>query len=833
MRRKRVIVGTMMGLALVSAVVAGYMQLVQNVIYEESCEHLEEIYSQVSASFENLVTENWNLLDCWSHQIDHHGAAEPDEAGLAAFLHAEREKWGFTDFYFIDKRGNYVTSDGERGFFNLAAHEGRVMVEGANAVIDAMQPNGSALAVFAAPARDGWFRGFPYEAIAVGYDAVDMEDALDVSAFRGTSRCYVAYPDGRILLSAKAEENQPEDFFAELAARSNLGAHDIERVKDALNRGGSGVEGYRLDGVEHYLVYRPVGFQDWMMLGVVPVDTVNASLGQIQWATIGALVIALVPLGLVIVLVILRRNRRNLDAKELAIEYREELLSILVSNTDDIYIMFSPDGCKVEYVSPNIEKLLGIPVDDVREDIRSLSVSAVDPSNEPDLDAVAKLRKGDCLQRYNERVRKSTGERRWYQETLYCASIKGVDKYMLVLSDRTEERTNSLLLEQALDIARSSNEAKSLFLANMSHDIRTPINAIVGMTKIARESGEATDKIMGCLDSITMSSRHLLDLINDVLDMSRIESGQLELQERRFDLDDVVAEFDAIIRPQAEAKHQALSVDCSNVQHRMFAGDELRISQIMLNLASNAVKYTHEGGSIAFEVRELRKTRPSYAKMMFAVADNGMGMTPEFVERIFDPFERSEEAATSQIQGTGLGMSITKALIDAMGGIVDIESEPGRGSVFRVTLELRIAPAAAASAEFGAPETTAYSFVGKRYLLAEDNELNAEILIELLRHRGATVEWAENGEEAVRMLAKRPIAYYDAVFMDVMMPVMNGYDAARAMRASYEADLKIIALTANAFAEDVKTALDAGMDAHIAKPVDIDGLACALGKLCS
>lgn len=834
MRQMRVIVGTMAGLALVAVVIAGYMQLVQNVVHEECCERLEEVYSQVGASFESLVMESWNLLDCWGYQIGYQEGANED--GLVAFLHAEREKWGFTDFYFLDKQGNYITSDGEQGFFDLASQQGRVMVEGRNAVVDALQPNGSALAVFAAPSRGGSFRGFAYEAIAVGYDTADLEGALGINAFGGSSSCYVVYPDGRILLSAKAEDDQPEDFLEDLAARSDFGRHGIERVKNALLGGGTGVEGYRLGGVKQYLVYRPVGFQDWMMLGIVPADIVNANISQIQWATIGALSIALVALGVVAVLVLLRRNRRRLDAKELAIEYREELFSILVSNTDDIYIMFSPDGFKVEYVSPNIEKLLGIPVDAVRGDLRKLSASAVDPSSEPDLDAIMSLRKGDCLQLYSERVRTSTGERRWYQETLYCASIKGVDKFVLVLSDRTEERTNSLLLEQALDIARSSNEAKSLFLANMSHDIRTPINAIVGMTKIARESGEASKKITSCLDAITVSSRHLLELINDVLDMSRIESGQLELQERRFDLDDIVAEIEAIIRPQAQAKRQELTIDCSKVEHKEFAGDELRISQILLNLSSNAVKYTQEGGSISFTVEELEKekTRPNYARIVFAVADNGMGMSPEFVARIFDPFERSDEAVCSKVQGTGLGMSITKALIDAMGGVVDIDSEEGSGSVFRVTLDLRLAALSDGCSLLGAQEEEiTYSFAGKRYLLAEDNELNAEILVELLSHRGASVEWVENGEEAVRMLAKRAEGYYDAVFMDVMMPVMNGYEAARAMRSTCEGDVKIVALTANAFAEDVKTALDAGMDAHVAKPVDIDGLARVLGAICA
>lgn len=540
--------------------------------------------------------------------------------------------------------------------------------------------------------------------------------------------------------------------------------------------------------------------------------------------------------GLAGLLTLLRRVRRRADAKELAIESREQLFSMLVRNADDIYVMFSPDAYEVEYVSPNVEKLLGVSVEAVKNNIRALSDSAADPSSDPRIDDIASLEEGECLQVFRERIQARTGERRWYQETLYRESIKGVDKYVLVLSDRTNEQKGSLMLEQALDIARSSNEAKSQFLANMSHDIRTPINAIVGMTKIARESGEASEKIAGCLDAITASSRHLLELINDVLDMSRIESGQMELQERRFDIDDVVGGVEAIIRPQAQAKSQELRIDRSKMKHKAFSGDELRISQILLNLASNAVKYTQEGGSIALVVQELAKTRPSYASVAFTITDNGMGMSPEFVERIFDPFERSEEVSIARIQGTGLGMSITKALIDAMGGIVEVDSEKGRGSSFRVTLELRVVSSADDCPPLEVvPESTSYRFEGKRFLLAEDNELNAEILIELLGCRGAKVEWAENGEKAIDAFSKHPAGYYDAVFMDVMMPVMNGYEAARALRACSSArseEEKIVALTANAFAEDVKSALDAGMDAHVAKPVDIEGLACVLGKVC-
>lgn len=559
-------------------------------------------------------------------------------------------------------------------------------------------------------------------------------------------------------------------------------------------------------------------------------------MSEIQWIAVAVSVVVLFTALVVACLVLLlRKSKKRLDAKELDIKYRDQLFGILAVHTEDIFIMFSPHGFKVDYVSRNIERLLGITVDEVMENVRVLTSSAVDPALDPTAYELETLPVGERFEFERERICKRTGERRWYRETIYRESIDGDEKLILVLSDRTKENLTNLRLEQALEIARSSNEAKSLFLANMSHDIRTPINAIVGMTKIALETGSTDRKIVHCLNAIMLSSEHLLSLINDVLDMSRIESGQMMLREGCCDLDNLIDGIETIILPQAKAKGQSFTVDSSEIAHRTFSADELRVNQILLNLLSNAIKYTPEGGSIRFSVRELEQASSNYARIRFEVVDNGMGMPHEFVERIFEPFERSDRASVSSIQGTGLGMSITKALVDAMGGTIEVESEEGRGSSFFVTLSFRIVDAGNSVAPCDDAPKVRYEFEGRRYLLAEDNELNAEILIELLGQRGASVDWAKNGREAVDELFAKPIGFYDAVFMDVMMPVMDGYEAARAIRSSSSeraSDVKIIALTANAFAEDVKAAMDAGMDAHAAKPIDLDELARVLQRVC-
>lgn len=410
-------------------------------------------------------------------------------------------------------------------------------------------------------------------------------------------------------------------------------------------------------------------------------------------------------------------------------------------------------------------------------------------------------------------------------------------------------------LKQALDLAKSANTAKSSFLANMSHDIRTPINAIIGMTRIAQEDPADREKTRECLRTIEASSTHLLGLVNDVLDVSKIESGEINLRESRCCIDDTVEDVLSIIEPQAAEKGVSLTVDTADIDHRFLAADELRGRQVMLNLLSNAVKYTPKGGSVDFTVREIPPANPHFARLQIAVSDTGIGMSPAFMQELFHPFSRDERVVVANIAGTGLGMTITKAIVDAMGGTIDVESEEGRGTTFTVEVELPkeepLAPfaesALAACDDMpnaggtGEPAKTqpekpdpAQAFSGKRFLIAEDNAINRRVLSEFIKARGGTVECAENGKEAVRVFSDNPPGTFDALFMDVMMPVMDGYAATRAIRALPRDDARsiaILAVTANAYAEDVKAAFDAGMDAHVAKPFNIEDIARTLLSL--
>ncbi len=525
--------------------------------------------------------------------------------------------------------------------------------------------------------------------------------------------------------------------------------------------------------------------------------------------------------------------------------------------------------------------------------------------------------------------------------------------------------------EEALEIARVANEAKSTFLSNMSHDIRTPMNAIVGLSTMLAWDADDPEKVREHVRKIAASSQHLLSLINDVLDMSKIESGKTTLNIGEINLAELVEEIGIIIRPQAREKQQNLEIVAEQIRNEQVLGDKLRINQILLNLLSNAVKYTQPGGNILFRITQLRQDKRNYANFRFEVQDNGRGMSEEYQKVLFDPFTREIDSVTNKVQGTGLGMPITKNLVELMGGAISVRSKPGEGSLFTVELELRLRDgeidqnfwtehgvtrllvvddeadaleyvaetmagtgvgihlarggaeaveltrAAGASGEdfdlilldwkmpgmdgletarairqvvaehvpimvltaydwsdieeealsagingflpkpfflssfkrtveklsgeqgggieapAGAkpPETQADVFRGRRFLAAEDNELNAEILSELLNMVGATVDVAPNGREAVELFRQSRPGQYDAILMDVQMPVMNGYEAARAIRTCGHPaaeEIRIIAMTANAFAEDVRDALASGMDAHVAKPIDLDRLEAAL-----
>lgn len=396
-----------------------------------------------------------------------------------------------------------------------------------------------------------------------------------------------------------------------------------------------------------------------------------------------------------------------------------------------------------------------------------------------------------------------------------------------IMEEREAEREqHNKQLTEALHAAQLASNAKTTFLSNMSHDIRTPMNAVIGFTTLLAKDAENPDKVREYTKKIMASGQHLLGLINDILEVSKIESGKLVLTEEEFALADLISSIDAIIRPMAGDKAQEFHVEITDIEHEYLIGDETRINQILINLLSNAVKYTPEGGNIWLRIIGLKQHSGQFERIRIEVEDDGYGMTQEYLKTIFDVFTRAENSTTNKVQGTGLGMAITKNIVELMGGTIEVFSEVDQGSLFRVEVELSISESRAEEQGKGrSPESEEESSLqGLNFLAAEDNEINAEILSEILASEGAGCEILENGRLVLERFMESEEGEFDAILMDVQMPVMNGYEATRAIRQLPREDadkIPIIAMTANAFVEDEKEALKAGMNVHLAKPIDI------------
>ena len=392
--------------------------------------------------------------------------------------------------------------------------------------------------------------------------------------------------------------------------------------------------------------------------------------------------------------------------------------------------------------------------------------------------------------------------------------------------------------EHAMEMAKRANDSKTRFLANMSHDIRTPLNAIVGISSLMEHSLDDPERMKNYIQKLQASGRHLMDLINDILDMSKIENSSIELRTEHLSLNEQIEQVVTMIRPQAKERNQQFLVQTDTIQHSHFLGDATRLRQVLINLLSNAVKYTQEQGHISFRIQELPGSDDSRVTYHFTVEDNGIGMTEEFTRHIFEPFSRSDASIESKAQGTGLGMSITKHIIDAMGGQIQVFSTPGKGSRFEVTLTFKIDKNAqhqeSSFSQFASASSDACFLSGMHFLCAEDNALNAEILTSLLELSGASCTIYENGRQLVDAFDSVHDGDYQAILMDVRMPVMDGYEATKCIRNGKNPlgrTIPIIAMTANAFSEDIQHSLDVGMDAHISKPIDLNVLEQTMKKL--
>ena len=970
MRKRLIVIFTVVAvLAVLSAACMKYSDFVFRTIYTESTAHLSEIYHQANQSLHTLVGRKWGAMNMWIPYI--RDAADDEQ--IDEYVEYVQEEVGFTDFYFVSREGGYRTIGGDTGYLDMKENLPELIINKQDVVVTSVVPGQPQIIVFAVPAVPGNYKGFDYEAIAISFNNSDLVETLQTSAFDGQSSCYVLHSDGRVIVennTNKAEQRNFYNLFAMLKNYSDIDDDEMIALNEDFIQKRSGAIALKIEGTYCYLVFESAGFEDWVVLGIVSADVVNASMSKLQAYTMLLVAGITVFLGIIIIAFVIRQNRLKLKQKDTEILYREELFSKLSVHVDDIFIMLDADTFRVDYISPNIDKLMGVSERDARRDVREIAKLATD--NNPDmilaqLPGIAPGSQGEWDREY---IHKKTGEIRWFHIIVLCSDIQGEKKYIIVLSDRTGDKKINQALEEAVSAAQSANRAKSTFLSNMSHDIRTPMNAIIGYSALAAANVDNTEKMKDYIGKILSSSNHLLSLINDILDMSRIESGKIHIDEIEANLSDMFHEIKTIISGQIYSKQLALSMSINDVTDEYVFCDKTRFNQVMLNLLSNAIKFTPPDGTVSVRLIQLHNATAGKGLYEITVKDTGIGMDDDFAEHIFEPFERERNSTVSRTHGTGLGMSISKSIIEMMGGTIDVHTEKDKGTEIVVRLQLRLQNengieenikelknvkalvvdddvsvcrsivgmlerlnmraewttsgkgalecaknAVEAGDMFGVyiiswqladmngieavkqirtltervPLTvlTAYDqidiesyenatddytlcikpvfmsdlknallsalgkggsaeekplpfagrendFKGKKLLLVEDNELNQEIAAEILKAHGFCVDTAANGADALEKVSLSVPGEYDAVLMDIQMPVMNGYEATQCIRNLDDpalASIPIIAMTANAFDEDRKATEACGMNGFISKPIHTEDVIRALQRV--
>ena len=943
-----------------------YFDFVFQTVYKESTAHLAEVLHQSNNMLNEVVEKNLTYLHLWETTMRHIS----DEDEIRQLIEAVQQETGFSDFYFLSAEGNYMTAAGETGYLGIQDDLEDRITQGGDIVMTAVLPGKPEMLVFARPENQGTYRGFAYDAVAVSYYNDDIVKVLDISAFDGTASRYVLHPDGRIIINCAAQRE--EDVYNLLAAmqeRSPLTSEDIQTLSDDFTQGRSGSRLVTLDGTRYYMTYQSAHILDWTIVGLVPAAVVNAGMNALQSSTIVMVSMIVLGISALALALVHRKSSVKLRRKDMEILYRDELFMKLSMNVDDVFLMLDAQTDRADYVSPNVEKLLGITAEQIQEDVHVLGKLHPQEFAEQTMNYLTGLAVNEQREWDFEYIHQKTGEHRWFHVIAMGSNVEGRTKYILVMSDRTADKKINQALSEAVRAAETANRAKSTFLSNMSHDIRTPMNAIIGFTTLAVSNMDDKERVQDYLSKILASGNHLLSLINDILDMSRIESGKIHLEETETNLSDVLHDLKTIVSGQIHAKQLELYMDAMDVTDEDVYYDKTRLNQVLLNLLSNAIKFTPAGGTVSVRLRQLPGTRKDREQYEIRVKDNGIGMSPEFAKKIFDPFERERSSTVSRIQGTGLGMAITKNIVDMMGGTIEIRTEPGKGTEFIIRVALRVQPEhhraeriaeleglkalvvdddfntcdsvtkmlvrvgmrsewtlsgkeavlrarqsmdlgdafhayiidwclpdmngievtrqirslgdgtpiiiltaydwADIEAEAKAAGVTAFcskpmfmsdlretlltalgqsqtetddsvlpggspDFRGKHILLAEDNELNREIAVEILSKYGFVVDTAENGVEAVKKIKESKPGDYDLVLMDVQMPLMDGGEATRQIRALPDpalAKIPILAMTANAFEEDRKSALECGMNGFLSKPINIEELIAALSSL--
>ena len=792
-----------------------YLSFVSQIIYQESTSHLEEVLHKSNNMLNQMVRKNLTYLHLYNRFLE----STSDEAEIQAYIDKAQQDTGFASFYFLSYDGNYMTVTGETGYLGLQTNLDEMLADGDDIVMNTALPGKPQLLVFVCPETQGSYRGFAYDAIAISYYNDAVLRLLDNSAFQGNASNYVIYSDGRVVIDNSVNRKKTiYNFIAMLRDHSDLTEEQILDLSNAFAQGRSGNMKVKLGDTSYYLVYEGTEVPSWTMLGLVPVSIVNASLDKLWSYTIQIVVGIASGLAVLVILLIVRRNRATVRRKNTEILYRDQLFRKLSLNVDDVFLMLDAKTSKTDYVSPNIGRLLGIPWKKVRQDVHALA--ELRPQNDPDRDKnfLEGLSRGEQREWDAAYLHQETRELRWFHIIAMGSEVEGRTKYILVMSDRTADKQINQALSDAVAAAETANRAKSTFLSNMSHDIRTPMNAIIGFTTLALSNIDDKERVKDYLAKTLASSNHLLSLINDVLDMSRIESGKIHLEEVEVNLSDVLHDLKTIVSGQIYAKQLELYMDATDVTDEDVYCDKTRLNQILLNLLSNAIKFTPAGGTVSVRVRQLAGKVHGCGQYEFRIKDNGIGMSEEFAKKIFEPFERERTSTVSRIQGTGLGMAITKNIVDMMGGTIEVQTAQGKGSEFIICLPMRT------QAEHR-PVEKITELEGLKALVVDDDFNTCDSVTKMLVKVGMRAEWTLSGKEAV-LRARQSIEMsdvYHAYIIDWRLPDMNGIEVTRQIRSLHD-DTPIIILTAYDWSDIEVEAKAAGVTAFCSKPMFMSDL---------
>ena len=801
--------------ALIGGSCARYVLFVSQTVYQESTSHLSELVHQSDDMLNQLFSRNRMILHLWGGLLEIASSEEQIRSGMDKM----QKEIDCAALYFLASDGSCMTQDGEKSSLGSQTGLGTHLSDGEDVVVNAALPGKPQMLVFVCPEAKGTYRGFTYDAIAVAYYNDTVLSAIDSSAFDGAAHSYVIYSDGRVVLDSNADSDDPVyNLLAELRGNSDLSEKKFDALSDDFAQGRNGSMMLTLRGTRYYLVYENMGIQDWIMLGLVPVSVVNAGMDTLWRRTVEIVVVIACLLMVLLIALIVHRSRDALRRRDTEILYRDELFTRLSRNVDDVFLMMDAETSRVDYVSPNIERLLGVPLEQVQQDIRALR--ALHPKDSPDHDKnfFAGIQCGEQCEWNADYAHQQTGERRWFHIVAMGSEVAGRTKYILVMSDRTADRKINQALSEAVAAAEAASRAKSTFLSNMSHDIRTPMNAIIGFTTLAVSNIDNQERVKDYLTKTLSSSRHLLALINDILDMSRIESGKLQLEETEVNLAEMLHDIKTIVSGQIHAKQLELYMDALDVTDEDVYCDRTRMGQILLNLLSNAIKFTPAGGTVSVRVRQLAGTVRDCAQYEFRVRDNGIGMSPEFAQKIFEPFERERTSTVSRIQGTGLGMAITRNIVEMMGGTIKVQTEKNRGTEFIICLPLRV--------QTGTRREEKIAELADLKALVVDDDFNTcDSVAKLLTRVGMRAEWTLSGREAV-LRARQSIELGDpcrAYIIDWRLPDMNGIEVTRQIR-NLNDDTPIIILTAYDWSDIEGEAKAAGVTAFCSKPMFLSDL---------